>query len=186
MLKGLSTLSLYLAILQSKVTVCEDDFETYSKGVFVSLEPSPFSGHQLSPFLGEMLFLLSTERFREEVVLWFPLPNVAVVSFSYSLQLCTYSAGIRSVDREFSLSSALILASVSRVYSFGITPTQTKMNIHTVTLGKLKKAHTLRGRSSLGFMNELFVFRVHTALEEKKILSTKRDFASGQKISKLA
>lgn len=61
--------SLYLAMLQSKVTVWEDDFKMYSKGVFVSLEPSPFSGHQLSPLLGGMLFLLSQERFREEAVL---------------------------------------------------------------------------------------------------------------------
>lgn len=62
--------SLYLAMLQSKVTVWEDDFKMYSvKGVFVSLEPSPFSGHQLPPLLGGMLFLLSQERFREEAVL---------------------------------------------------------------------------------------------------------------------
>lgn len=104
------------------------------------------------------------------------------MSFSCSLQLCTLTGAITSVDRDFSLSSALILASVSWVDSFGITPTQMK----TKTLGKLNKAHTLRGRSSLGFVNELFVFRVYTALEEKKILSTKRDFSSGQRISKLA
>lgn len=108
------------------------------------------------------------------------------MSFSCSLQLCTLTGAITSVDRDFSLSSALILASVSWVDSFGITPTQMKTNVHTVTLGKLNKAHTLRGRSSLGFVNELFVFRVYTALEEKKILSTKRDFSSGQRISKLA
>lgn len=70
--------------------------------------------------------------------------------------------------RLFTLSSALVLASVAWVDSFGITSTQMTMNIPTVTLGKLKKAGISRGRSSLGFMNELFIFRVYKALEGKK------------------
>lgn len=67
----------------------------YSEGAFVPLEPSPFSGHQLPPLLGGILFLPWQERFREGVVRRFPLRHS---EFS-CLQLCAHTAGITEVSQ---------------------------------------------------------------------------------------
>lgn len=67
----------------------------YSEGAFVPLEPSPFSGRQLPPLLGGILFLPWQERFREGVVRRFPLRHS---EFS-CLQLCAHTAGITEVSQ---------------------------------------------------------------------------------------
>lgn len=128
-------------------------------------------------------------RFKEEGFQWF-LPLWAQLDMYSPLHGSFRNKRGKSrhmVVRPFMLPSVLAVTSFQWVGSSGASPAQMKINIPTVILRKLAKGDVLGRKFSLGFMNELFIFRLHTTFKgkEKAFIYQKRFHIRAEDICKL-
>lgn len=156
---------------------CKDDLKMYSclwpLNAISTFKPSVTTSIEwelLSPLFCGKFFLPSQQRFREKSFHWF-LPLWAQLDICSPLHGSFRNKRSKSrhvVVRPFMLSSVLTVPSFQWVGSSGVSPAQMKINIPKVILRKLEKGDVLRGKFSLGFMNELFIFRLHITLKGKE------------------